>query len=137
MRRCARGLALAIVGILATGCSKAPPIACTEGGVQHDDQTVNVLRGDGNSIDFDRCVAEAGDCYSLCIDTKGNPGNGWRVNILTCDRTSVEGIDAGGANDGGGHSDAAANVKPDAAVVTATSVTLHIVYDVYPCSPAD
>lgn len=111
-----------VLATLAMGaCSKSNPGACGDGGTPHDD-TVTVVRGSDDGPDFDECVA--GQCLTLCVDERGNPGDGTRVHILTCDRISTD----------GGTQIADAAVSGDASQVSTPSLSLRIVYDVFTCT---
>jgi len=116
------------LGVVAIGaCSKSMPMnACVVAGAQQHEDVVRVARGSENGPDFDRCAA--GDCYALCTDVRGNPGDGSRVQIVTCTRTSIAEVDAA-ADDNGG--------APGAADGGTTSVSLDITYVVYSCPTAD
>ena len=117
-----------VVGVGA--CSSKLPSHCGDAGMQHHDDTVTVSRGDSNGTDFDLCAA--GNCYPLCSDTRGRPGNGSRVTISMCERLSVDGGDAGTmvSTEAGQNQ---ADAKADSDGPPASSLSLRIVYDVFPC----
>jgi hypothetical protein len=121
--------ALGAIGIGA--CSKSTSIACADAGVQHEDR-VTVARGSENGADFDQCAF--GQCGALCDDARGKQGDGSRVEIVTCTRTSIDRVDSAAMNDGGSQGNADGGGKVDASVVVATSVSLDIAYVVFPCS---
>jgi hypothetical protein len=121
----------ALAAIAIGACSKSTSIACSDAGVEHED-LITVTRGTENGPDFDQCVS--GQCDALCDDARGKPGNGSRVQIVTCTRTSIDGVDAAATNDGGTQQPAEGGSKVDASVVVATSVSLDITYVVFSCS---
>jgi hypothetical protein len=107
------------VGAIAIGaCSKSTSIARSDAGVQHDDM-VTVARGSENGPDFDQCAS--GQCDALCDDARGKPGDGSRVQIVTCTRTSIDKLDVAAANDGGSEGAADGGSKVDASLLVATS----------------
>jgi hypothetical protein len=134
MRRPLRKLIWALGAMAIGGCSKTP-VACSDPGVQHEDM-VTVARASEVGSDVDQCAA-SGDCYALCDDIRGNPGNGTRVQIVTCTRTSIEKVDAAAANEGGAPGPADGGIRKDAAVAIETAVSLDITYLVFSCATAD
>src|SRR5450432_1239223 len=105
------GTLLWALGATAIGaCSKSiVENNCSDVGVQHEDM-VTVVRGSGSYLDFDQC-ASSGQCYALCSDVRADPGDGHRVQIVTCTRTSVDRIDAAAANDGNAQGAADGGIK--------------------------
>jgi hypothetical protein len=128
MRRRPGKLLWALGAMAIAACSKSMPmpIACGDAGAQQHEDMVTVALGSQNGPDFDRCAS--GDCNALCTDVRGNPGDGSRVQIVTCTRISIDEVDAAAANDGGAQA---------ADGGTATSVSLDITYVVFPCASAD
>jgi hypothetical protein len=127
------------LGAIASGaCSKAMPMnTCADAGAQQHEDMVTVTRGSsGYASDVDQCAA-SGQCDALCDDLRGNPGDGTRVQIVTCTRTSIEKVDAAAPNDGGALEAADGGIGKDASTVLETSVSLDITYVVFPCPSAD
>jgi hypothetical protein len=127
------------LGAIASGaCSKSMPMnACADAGAQQHEDMVTVARGSsGYALDVDQC-AVSGQCDALCEDVRGNPGDGTRVQIVTCTRTSIEKVDAAAPNDGGVPEAADGGIRKDASVVVETAVSLDITYVVFPCPTAD
>jgi hypothetical protein len=105
-----------------------------DAGAQREDM-VTVARGSQDyALDIDQC-ASSGQCDALCYDVRGKPGDGTRVQIVTCTRTSIEKLDAAAAKDGNavGAADGG-NRRKDASVVVEISVSLDITYVVFSCS---
>jgi hypothetical protein len=131
------GRVIGAVAAMAIGsCSKSTSIACSDAGAEHED-VLTVARGsDEDALDVDQCAA-SGQCDALCYDVRGKPGDGSRVQIITCTRTSIDKVDAAAANDGGAQWAADSGIKKDASVVIETSVSLDIKYVVFPCGAAE
>src|ERR1700729_3519068 len=102
MRRPLGKLIWALGAIAIGACSTSMPMnACADAGAQQHEDMVTVARGSNEyALDVDRCAA-SGDCDALCDDVRGNRGDGTRVQIVTCTRTSIEKVDAAAQNDGG------------------------------------
>ena len=123
----------ALAAMAIASCSKSNSIACSDAGAQHEDM-VTIARGSTEyALDVDQCAA-SGQCDALCNDVRGDPGNGARVEIIACTRTSIDGVDAAAADDGGAQGAADGGIKKDASVVIETSVSLDITYVVFSCS---